>query len=87
MASMPINGSGITLVDMKSQKASPTPIQWKETMRNSVTIWHAWLANLVVSLVARMPSSVLSACLSSASTADNSTSNVSQALQPILWIS
>ena len=44
-------------------------------------------ASLVVSLVVPMHSNVPCACLSSASTADNSTSNVSQATKPILWIS
>lgn len=75
---MPINGSGITLADMKPLKANRTRTLLRQTMQSSVTIWHVWLANPVVSLVVPMLSNVLSACLSSASIADNSTNNVFQ---------
>ena len=84
---MPTSGSGITLADTKSQKASRRPIPWKQTMQNCVTIWHDWLANLVVFPVVLMLSNVPYVYLSSASIADNSTGNVSQTMSPMSWIS
>jgi len=87
MALKRINGSGTTLADMKSHKANPTPIQWKQTMQNYDTIWHGWLASLVVSLVARMLSNVPYVCLSSASTVDNFTNNASLTTKLMSWTS
>ncbi len=83
MALMPTSGSGITLADMKSPKASQTPTLWKQTMRSYVTIWHVWRASLAAFLVARMRWNALYACLSFASTADSFTNNVFQSTQLI----
>ena len=84
---MPINGFGITLVDMKLPKESPIPTLWKQTMQNYDTIWHGWLANLAVFLVARMLSNVPYVCLSSVSIAGNSTNNAFLTTQLMSWIS
>jgi hypothetical protein len=77
---MPTNGSGITSADTKFQKLKQIPIQLKRTMLNSVTTWHAWLANHVVFLVVLMHWNVLYVYLSSVSTADNFTSNIFQSV-------
>ena len=50
-------------------------------MQSYDTTWLVWLANHVVSHVAPMRLSALSACLSILSTADNSTNNVSLLIQ------
>ena len=54
MALMPINGSGITLADMKSHEAKPIHTQLKQTMLNCVITWHVWLADRVASLAVHM---------------------------------
>jgi hypothetical protein len=56
-------------------------------MLNSVTIWLDWLASPVVFLAARTPWNVPYGYLSSASTADNSTSNCSQITFRMSWTS
>ena len=81
------NGSGITSADMKRQSARQTPIRSRPTMLNSVTIWLDWLASPVVFLAARTPWNVPYVYLSSASTADNSTSNCSQVTFRMSWTS
>jgi hypothetical protein len=85
MALMPMLVFGITLADMKSPKASPIPIQSKQTMQNYDIIWHAWLASPAVSHGVRMPSAVPFDCLPSVTTADNSTNNAIQTIPPISW--
>ena len=87
MGLMPTSGFGITLADMKSPKASPIPIQSKQTMQNYDIIWLAWLASPAVSHGARMPSAVLFGCSPSVTTADNSTNNAIQTIPPISWTS
>ena len=56
-------------------------------MLNFVTIWLDWLASPVVFLAAHTPWNVPYGYLSSASTADNSTSNFSQRTFRMLWTS
>lgn len=56
-------------------------------MLNYVTLWHAWLASLVVFLGVPLPWNVLYACLSSASTADSFTNNVFLATTLTSWTS
>lgn len=87
MAWMRTNGSGITSADMKLQSARPPPIRWRQTMLNSVTIWLDWLASPVVFLAARTLRNVPCVYLSSALTADNSTSNSSQVTLRMSWTS
>jgi hypothetical protein len=76
MASVLINGYGITLADMKPPKVKQIPTPWKQTMQNFATIWHGWLVGLAVSLGALMLSNVLYAYLFSVSTAGSYTNNV-----------
>ena len=75
MALMLMLTFGITLADMKSQKANLTRILWKAIMPTYAIILLAWLASHAVSRVAPMPSTVRSAYLLSVSTAGNFTNN------------
>ena len=68
MHSMYMPRYGITGVAMQFRKAKPTPIRWKVTMRNSGTIWHAWLALLVAFHAVLMLCTVQSVYLSITST-------------------
>ena len=78
---MLINGSGITLADMKFQMARLIRIQSKEIMLNSVIIWLVSLVDRVAFLVAHMRLNVLCAFLFILSMAGNFTNSVFQLIQ------
>ena len=73
MVSMRINGFGITLADMKFQKAKLKPILLRQTMPNCDTTWPVWPAALVAFHVVLRPLNVPCGCLSILSIAANYT--------------
>src|SRR5919106_1247078 len=87
MVLMPMLIFGITSVVMSCLRANLTPTLLKQIMRNYVTIWLAWLANHVVSLVAHRHCVVPFGCLLSVTTAGNFTNSVIRSTLPISWTS
>jgi hypothetical protein len=87
MVLMHSHGFGITLADLKFQKARLTPIRSKRITLNYVTILHASLAKHVVFLVVFMPSNVPYACLFIVSIAGSFINNIFQIILLMSWIS
>ena len=87
MGLMPTNGFGITLADMKFQRASRILILSKPITPNSVIIWLALLANHVVFLGVLMLLNAHYAYLFLLSTEGNFISNAFQIMLLMLWTS
>ena len=87
MGLMPTNGFGITLADMKFQRARRILILSKPITLNSVIIWLALLANHVVFLAVLTRLNARYAYSFLPSIAGNFTSSVFQITLRILWIS
>jgi hypothetical protein len=87
MSLMPTNGFGITLADMKFQRARQILILSKPITPNPVIIWLAWLANHVVFLGALTLLNAHYAYLFLPSTAGNFISNAFQIMLHALWTS